>query len=175
MPDRMFNVLFLGPGNSAQSIVAESAHRKRGGDRFRIFSASSYLKGACYPVALSLLTGMGYPIEGLRSKSWNEFAAPGAPVMDFVFTVCDAAAGEVCPLWPGQPLTAHWGIDDPSLVQGNPIERETAFVTALRYLENRIAAFIHLPIAALGSMTLQARLGENGQGEGASIPRQKAA
>lgn len=175
MPDRMFNVFFLSTGNSAQSILAESAHRKRGGDRFRIFSASSYPKGTFYPVALSLLTGMGYPIEGLRSKSWDEFAAPGAPVMDFVFTVCDAAAGEVCPLWPGQPLTAHWGVDDPSLVQGNPIEFETAFVTALRYLENRIHAFIHLPIAALGSMTLQARLGEIGQGEGASIPRQKAA
>jgi len=173
--DRVFNVLFLCTGNSARSILAESALRKKGGDRFKIFSAGSHPKGAVNPDALTLLNYIGYPTEGLRSKSWDEFAAPNAPVMDFVFTVCDDAAGEVCPLWPGQPLTAHWGIEDPSLVQGNPIERETAFVTALRYLENRIEAFIHLPIASLESVTLKAKLGEIGHGEGASTPRGKAA
>lgn len=175
MTDGVFNVLFLCTGNSARSILAESALTRRGDGRFKAFSAGSYPKGAVNPDALGLLRDMGYPTEGLRSKSWDEFAAPGAPVMDFVFTVCDDAAGEICPLWPGQPMTAHWGIEDPSLVQGNPIERETVFVTALRHLENRIAAFTNLPFAALEQVTLQAQLREIGQRDGASSPRGKAA
>lgn len=175
MTGRVFNVLFLCTGNSAQSILAESALTKLGGRRFRAFSAGSQPKGAVNADALTLLNDIGYPTDGLRSKSWDEFAVSGAPVMDFVFTVCDDAAGEVYPVWPGQPMTAHWGIEDPSLVQGNQIERQTAFVTALRYLERRIEAFINLPIAALEGVTLRAKLREIGQDEGTSIPRGKAA
>ncbi len=138
MTDRVFNVLFLCTGNSARSILAESALNKLGEGRFRGYSAGSFPKGAVNPDALRLLERIGYPTEGLHSKSWEEFSVPDAPVMDFVFTVCDDAAGETCPVWPGHPMTAHWGIEDPSHVEGNDIERERAFVTALRYLENRI-------------------------------------
>ena len=175
MPDRVFNVLFLCTGNSARSILAESALNKRGDGRFRAFSAGSYPKGTVNPDAIKLLERIDYPTAGLRSKSWDEFVGPDAPVMDFVFTVCDDAAGEVCPIWPGQPVTAHWGIEDPSLVTGNDIERETAFVTALRYLENRITAFGYLPIDKLEQVALQAKVREIGQSEGASSPRPKVA
>jgi arsenate reductase len=164
-----FNVLFLCTGNSSRSILAESALNKRDGP-FRAFSAGSHPDGAINPDALHLLEQLGYPTKGLRSKSWDEFAAPGAPVMDFVFTLCDDAASETCPVWPGHPVTAHWGIEIPSLVVGNDIERERAFVKALRYLENRIALFTALPLDKLKEATLRARLVKIGQGEGHSSP-----
>lgn len=161
--DRIFNVLFLCTGNSARSILAESALNKLGAGRFRAFSAGSYPKGQINPLALRLLQRIGYPTEGLRSKSWDEFAKPDAPVMDFVFTVCDDAAGEICPVWPGHPITAHWGIEDPSHIEGTEIERERAFVTALRYLENRIKLLLALPIDELETVALTAKLHEIGQ------------
>lgn len=161
--DRIFNVLFLCTGNSARSILAESALNKLGAGRFRAFSAGSYPKGQINPLAFRLLQRIGYPTEGLRSKSWDEFAKPDAPVMDFVFTVCDDAAGEICPVWPGHPITAHWGIEDPSHIEGTEIERERAFVTALRYLENRIKLLLALPIDELETVALTAKLHEIGQ------------
>ena len=173
--DRIFNVLFLCTGNSARSILAESAMNKLGQGRFHAFSAGSYPKGAVNPSALRLLERIDYPTEGLRSKSWEEFSQPDAPVMDFVFTVCDDAAGETCPVWPGHPMTAHWGIEDPSHVQGNDIERERAFVTALNYLENRIRLFISLPIDKLETRTLTAKLREIGHVEGSAARRGDAA
>jgi arsenate reductase len=175
MTDRIFNVLFLCTGNSARSILAESALNALGEGRFRGFSAGSFPKGAINPDALTLLKRIGYPTDGLRSKSWDEFSKPGAPVMDFIFTVCDDAAGEVCPVWPGHPMTAHWGIEDPSHVEGNDIERERAFVTALGYLENRIKLFLALPIDRLDAMALKAHVREIGQSEGASSRRGDAA
>ncbi|KQX23295.1 MULTISPECIES: arsenate reductase ArsC [unclassified Sphingomonas] len=175
MTDRVFNVLFLCTGNSARSILAESALNELGARRFRAYSAGSFPKGAVNPDAIALLERIEYPTAGLRSKSWDEFAGPDAPVMDFVFTVCDDAAGEICPIWPGHPMTAHWGIEDPSLVQGTSVERETAFVTALRYLENRIKLFVALPFDRLDAMALRARVREIGHGEGASRRRGDAA
>ena len=175
MTDRVFNVLFLCTGNSARSILAESALNKLGEGRFRGYSAGSFPKGAVNPDALRLLERIGYPTEGLHSKSWEEFSVPDAPVMDFVFTVCDDAAGETCPVWPRHPMTAHWGIEDPSHVEGNDIERERAFVTALRYLENRIKLFMALPFDQLDVMALRAHVREIGQGEGASNRRGDAA
>jgi arsenate reductase len=175
MSDRIFNVLFLCTGNSARSILAESVLNKHGGGRFRAFSAGSYPKGAVNPDALALLKDCDYPIEGARSKSWDEFSGTDAPVMDFVFTVCDDAAGEVCPIWPGHPVTAHWGIEDPSHVQGSDMERRRAFVTALRYLENRITLFTALPIDKLETSALTAKVREIGQAEGASSPRSDVA
>jgi arsenate reductase len=124
MADRVFNVLFLCTGNSARSILAESILRKDGAGRFNAFSAGSHSKGAVNPFALKVLESLNFPTDGLRSKDWNEFAAPGAPALDFVFTVCDSAAGEVCPLWPGQPMTAHWGIEDPAIVEGPTSRRK---------------------------------------------------
>ena len=175
MAERMFNVLFLCTGNSARSIIAESILRKVGAGRFRAFSAGSHPKGAVNPFAVKVLEKDEYPSEGLRSKSWDEFAAPGAPVMDFVFTVCDTAAAEVCPLWPGQPMTAHWGIEDPAAVEGNDIQKEAAFVLATRYLRNRISIFASLPIRSLDKMALNAKLREIGQLEGATKPRPEVA
>lgn len=176
MTDRIFNVLFLCTGNSARSILAESALAIRGAGRFRAFSAGSFPKGEVNPDAIRLLNRIGYPTDGLRSKSWDEFARPDAPVMDFVFTVCDdAAAGEVCPVWPGHPMTAHWGIEDPSRVEGSEIERERAFVTALRYLENRISLFTALPIDKLEATALTAKLREIGRSEGSTHTRPEVA
>jgi len=175
MTDRIYNVLFLCTGNSARSILAESAMNKLGGGRFRGFSAGSLPKGAVNPDALVLLDRIGYPTEGLRSKSWEEFSRPSAPQMDFVFTVCDDAAGETCPIWPGHPMTAHWGIEDPSHVEGSDIERERAFVTALRYLENRIKLFMALPFNQLDTLALRLHVREIGQTEGASNRRGDAA
>jgi protein-tyrosine-phosphatase len=169
MSDRPFNVLFLCTGNSARSILAESILRKDGAGRFNAFSAGSHPKGAINPFALKVLESYGYPTDGRRSKSWDEFAAPGAPVMDFVFTVCDSAAGEACPIWPGQPMTAHWGVEDPAAVQGADIEKERAFVTAFRYLKNRISIFINLPIHSLDKMALGAKLREIGRLDGATL------
>lgn len=168
MPDRVYNVLFLCTGNSARSVLAESILRKDGRGRFRSFSAGSTPKGAVHPLALRTLQSMDYPIDGMRSKSWLEFAAADAPVMDFVFTVCDNAAGEACPVWPGQPTTAHWGIEDPAAVEGTEIERLAAFSTAFRYLKNRIGAFVNLPLSGIDRLSLGTKLREIGRSEGAT-------
>jgi arsenate reductase len=147
--DHVYNVLFLCTGNSARSILAESILRKDGAGRFRSFSAGSTPKGAVHPLALRVLEHMNYPTDGMRSKSWLEFASLGAPVMDFIFTVCDNAAGESCPIWPGQPTTAHWGIEDPADAEGTELEKEAAFTTAFRFLKNRIGAFASLPLHSI--------------------------
>ena len=174
MPDPIYNVLFLCTGNSARSILAESILRKDGNGRFRAFSAGSTPKGEVHPLALRALESMDYPTDGMRSKSWLEFAAPDAPVMDFVFTVCDNAAGEACPLWPGQPMTAHWGIEDPAAAEGTELERQAAFVTAFRYLRNRIDAFVSLPLPSIDKLSLGTRLREIGRTDGATHPTPKA-
>jgi protein-tyrosine-phosphatase len=168
LSERKYNVLFLCTGNSARSILAESILRKDGAGRFNAFSAGSHPKGAVNPFAFKVLTAYGYPTDGFRSKNWDEFAVPQAPEMDFVFTVCDTAAGETCPIWPGQPMTAHWGIEDPAAVEGSDIEKERAFNLAFRYLKNRISAFTSLPIGSLDKLSLNAKLREIGRLEGAS-------
>ena len=161
--ERVYNVLFLCTGNSARSILAEAITNRVGNGRFRGFSAGSFPKGAVHPIALQLLTQLKLPVAGLRSKSWDEFAAPGASNLDFVFTVCDNAAGEVCPYWPGQPMTAHWGIPDPAAVTGADAEKWLAFRQAYTAMENRIKVFTSLPIASLDRMKLQQRLNEIGR------------
>ena len=168
MADRVYNVLFLCTGNTARSILAESILRKDGAGRFASFSAGSQPKGIVNPFALKVIEKYDYPTDGFRSKSWEEFAVPGAPVMDFVFTVCDNAAGEACPVWPGQPMTAHWGIEDPAAVEGTDIAKETAFNAAFRFLKNRISAFTSLPIASIDRMALGNKLREIGRLEGAT-------
>ncbi len=168
MTDPVFNVLFLCTGNTARSILAEKILAKDGAGKFRAFSAGSQPKGVVNPFALKVLAEAGYPIDGARSKSWEEFAGPDAPKMDFVFTVCDNAAGEACPHWPGQPVTAHWGIEDPAAVQGTDIEKERAFVTAFRHLNNRISVFAALPIRSLDCLSLTKRLRDIGAMEGAT-------
>lgn len=173
--DRTFNVLFLCTGNSARSILAESILNKDGAGRFRAFSAGSQPKGNVNPFALKVLESFDYPADGFRSKNWEEFAAPDAPIMHFVFTVCDNAAGEACPVWPGQPITAHWGIEDPAAVEGTDFQKEAAFGAAFRYLQNRISAFIALPVASLDKASLRTRLAEIGQSDGATSPRNSAA
>jgi arsenate reductase len=175
MADRVFNVLFLCTGNTARSIMAESILRKDGAGRFRAFSAGSHPKRRVNPFALEVLESFDYPTEGLRSKGWEEFAAPGAPEMDFVFTVCDNAAGEACPVWPGQPMTAHWGIEDPAAVEGTDIQKEAAFVLAARYLENRISVFTNLPLESLDKLSIAAQVREIGKMPGASKPRPEVA
>jgi arsenate reductase len=171
MSDHPFNVLFLCTGNSARSIFAESILRKDGAGRFNAFSAGSHPKGRINPFALKVLDAYGYPTEGFRSKGWDEFARPGAPELDFVFTVCGAAAGEACPVWPGQPTTAHWGIEDPAAVEGTDVEKERAFVTAFKYMKNRISVFISLPIRSLDKMALGAKLREIGRLDGATTAK----
>jgi protein-tyrosine-phosphatase len=168
MANRPYNVLFLCTGNSARSILAESILQKDGAGRFAAFSAGSQPKGIVNPFALKVLASYDYPATGYRSKSWEEFAASGAPVMDFVFTVCDSAAGETCPVWPGQPMTAHWGIEDPAAVQGTDIQKEAAFVTAFRYLKTRISIFTSLPLASIDKMALGKKLREIGRMDGAT-------
>lgn len=158
MTERPYNVLFLCTGNSARSILAEALINHWGGGRFRGFSAGSHPKRAVHPIALELLKQMRLPNRGLRSKSWDEFAAPAGPSLDFVFTVCDNAAGEVCPYWPGQPMTAHWGIADPAAVEGTDTDKWVAFREAFRVLENRIEIFTSLPMGSLDRVKLQARL-----------------
>jgi arsenate reductase (thioredoxin) len=162
--NKIYNVLFLCTGNSARSILAESILNHWGQGKFHAFSAGSYPKGQVHPLALDLLKRMNLPAEGFRSKSWDEFAAPGAPPIDFIFTVCDNAAGEVCPVWPGKPLTAHWGIADPAAVEGTDAEMAFAFRKALKELETRIKLFTSLPIDSLDRMTLQAKLQAIGKG-----------
>ena len=169
--ERIFNVLFLCTGNSARSILAEAILRKDGRGHFRAFSAGSQPKGKVNPFAIRVLKSLDYPTEDLRSKSWEEFAAPDAPIMDFVFTVCDNAAGESCPVWPGQPMTAHWGIEDPAEVEGTDIQKEAAFVAALRYLKNRIAVFTSLPLGSIDGLSLGSWLRDIGRGEGATALR----
>jgi arsenate reductase len=171
MTDRSYNVLFLCTGNTARSILAESILRKHGAGRFQSYSAGSRPKGAVNPLALKVLDGYGYPIDGLRSKNWSEFSGEDAPRLDFVFTVCDNAAGEACPVWPGQPMTAHWGIEDPAAVEGTAIDKERAFVQAFRYLKTRIGLFAAIPIERLDKLALGAKLREIGETEGASRPR----
>jgi protein-tyrosine-phosphatase len=158
MSERAWNVLFLCTGNSARSILAEAILMRQGEGRFRAFSAGSHPKGEVHPFALDLLTQLNHDTEFARSKNWDEFAAPGAPVMDFVFTVCDSAAAEVCPVWPGQPMTAHWGVPDPAAAEGTEAERRFAFADAYRMLANRISIFISLPMASLDRLALQKRL-----------------
>ena len=174
MTDAVYNVLFLCTGNTARSILAESILARDGGARFRAFSAGSRPKGAVNPFASKTLESFGYPTAGLRSKGWDEFATPDAPMMDFVFTVCDSAAGEACPIWPGQPMTAHWGIEDPAAVAGTDIEKEAAFVTAFRHLRNRISIFTALPLAKLDKISLGAKLREIGRTEGSTDPIRSA-
>ena len=160
---RTYNVLFLCTGNSARSILAESLLIHWGRGRFNAYSAGSFPKGQVHPLALDLLKRMNLPAEGFRSKSWDEFAAPGAPPLDFIFTVCDNAAGEVCPVWPGKPTTAHWGIADPAAVEGSDTDTAIAFRKALKELETRIKLFTELPIASLDQPTLREQLRAIGQ------------
>ena len=163
MTERPFNVLILCTGNSARSILGEVLINHWGRGKFVGYSAGSTPKGQVHPIALELLRQLKLPTEGLRSKSWDEFAAPGAPKLDFVFTVCDNAAGETCPYWPGQPMTAHWGLEDPAAVQGSETDQWFAFRTAFRELENRIKVFTSLPVRTLDRAQLQARLHEIGR------------
>ena len=163
MAPRPYNVLFLCTGNSARSILAEALVNYWGRDRFQGFSAGSHPKGAVHPIALELLKRMHLPTDGLRSKSWDEFAAPGAKALDFVFTVCDNAAGELCPYWPGQPMTAHWGLPDPASVSGSESDQWIAFRNTFQSLENRIKVFTSLPIASIDRVKLQERLNAIGK------------
>ena len=165
MESRVYNVLFLCTGNSARSILAESVLNRLGAGRFRAFSAGSFPKGEVHPYALQLLERQNYPTKHLRSKSWNEFSGPGVEPLDFVFTVCDNAAAEVCPIWPGQPMTAHWGLPDPAAVEGNEAERRLAFADTLRMLHSRIGVFVSLPITSLDKLSLQKRLQSIGRDE----------
>ena len=155
MTNKVYNVLFLCTGNSARSILAEALLTRWGQGKFRGYSAGSHPTGKVNPLALEILERHGLPTEGLRSKAWDEFAVPGAPTMDFVFTVCDNAAHEVCPVWPGQPMTAHWGVADPAAVEGSELEKIQAFREAFRVLEKRIQAFVNLPVPLLDKIKLK--------------------
>jgi arsenate reductase len=166
--DRIYNVLFLCTGNSARSIIAEAILNKAGAGRFRAFSAGSAPKGQVNPNTLTLLRGLGYDVSGFRSKPWDELAKPGAPPLDFIFTVCDNAAGEACPVWPGKPMTAHWGIPDPAEATGTQAEVAQAFADAYRMLDRRIGLFTALPVASLDALTLQSRLRAIGRSQDAT-------
>jgi arsenate reductase len=161
--DRVYNVLFLCTGNSARSIIAETILNRYGAGRFRAFSAGSQPKGQVHPYTLDLLRNLNYRTENLRSKSWDEFAVPGAPKLDFVFTVCDDAANESCPVWPGQPMSAHWGVPDPAAVEGPEAVKRAAFADTCRMMTNRISVFTSLPLASLDRLSLQKRLDEIGR------------
>lgn len=163
MSDRPYNVLFLCTGNSARSILAEAIINREGAGKFVGFSAGSQPKGIVHPYSIDLLTRLNYDVSKLRSKSWEEFAVPGAPQLDFVFTVCDDAANEACPHWPGQPMTAHWGVPDPAAAEGNEAERRFAFADTYRMLNQRISIFINLPLSGLDQLTLQRQLNEIGK------------
>ena len=163
MTEPIYNVLFLCIGNSARSILAEAILAHRGAGRFRSFSAGSHPNGRVNPFALALLERLGWPTDGYRSKSWDEFAVPGAPPLHFVFTVCDNAAGEVCPVWPGQPVTAHWGIPDPAAVEGTEMQKTEAFREAFRVLDRRVELFTSLPLASLEGLSLVQRLRDIGR------------
>jgi arsenate reductase (thioredoxin) len=163
MSDKVYNALFLCTGNSARSIMAEALLNRLGKGRFRAFSAGSHPAGQVNPFALEQLERSGLPTEGLRSKNWEEFAQPDSPPLDFVFTVCDNAAGEMCPVWPGQPMTAHWGIEDPAAVQGSAEEKRRAFTRAYSLLQRRIALFLSLPMNKIDTMALKRELDRIGQ------------
>jgi len=163
MSDKVYNVLFLCTGNSARSVLAEVQLNFLGAGRFRAYSAGSHPKGIIHPLTLQLLEQMGLPTEGLRSKSWNEFATPDAPVMDFVFTVCDQAAGEQCPVWPGQPITAHWGVLDPAAVDGSEDTKRRAFKDAATTLQKRIELFKSLPLASLDRLAIKKKVTDIGK------------
>ncbi|MCI5077403.1 arsenate reductase ArsC [Oricola sp.] len=158
MPGEIYNVLFLCTGNSARSILAEAILNREGLGRFKAWSAGSHPKGEVHPYSIDLLESLNFDTSFARSKDWEEFTAPGAPAMDFVFTVCDQAAAEACPVWPGQPMTAHWGVPDPAAAQGNEAEKRLAFSEAFRMLNNRISVFTSLPFASLDSLALQKEL-----------------
>jgi protein-tyrosine-phosphatase len=168
VPERPFNVLFLCTGNSARSIMAEAILNKIGAEHFRGYSAGSHPKGNVHPEAIRLLQSLGHDTSSFRSKSWTEFAAKDAPPVDFVFTVCDNAAGEACPIWPGHPMTAHWGIPDPAEATGTPAEVTMAFRDAYRMLEERIGAFVSLPIRSLDQLSLPSKLRKIGRMPGAT-------
>lgn len=168
MARRKFNVLFLCTGNSARSIMAEAILGRLGMRRFKAWSAGSQPKGEIHPMALELLQNLSFKTENLRSKDWAEFATKDAPKMDFVFTVCDNAANEVCPVWPGQPMTAHWGVPDPAALEGSEAEKRYAFAEAYRMLNSRISIFVNLPLESLDKLTLQAELEKIGQRNGAT-------
>lgn len=162
-PDKIYNVLFLCTGNSARSIIAEALMNHEGRGRFRAYSAGSMPTGRVNPHTIPLVESLGFRASDFRSKSWDEFAKPGAPPLDFIFTVCDNAAGEVCPVWPGQPMTAHWGVPDPAAVTGSEAEIGAAFGETARLLGNRIRIFLNLPFASFDRMSLQAKLREIGK------------
>ncbi|NTF50973.1 arsenate reductase ArsC [Rhizobium rhizogenes] len=166
--DHNYNVLFLCTGNSARSILAESILEAEGQGRFRAFSAGSHPKGDVHPWALKTLEALGYPSLGFSSKSWDVFAKAGAPQMDFIFTVCDNAAGEACPVWLGHPATAHWGIEDPAAVEGSDVDKGRAFAQAAKYLKNRISLFVNLPLATIDKLALETKLREIGRIEGST-------
>jgi arsenate reductase (thioredoxin) len=170
MPDKIYNVLFLCTGNSARSIIAEALMNQLGAGRFRAYSAGSMPTGRVNPHTRPIVENCGFAMSEFRSKSWDEFAKPGAPPLDFIFTVCDNAAGEVCPIWPGQPMTAHWCVPDPAAVVGNEAEIGAAFSETARQLGNRIRLFLNLPLASLDKMSLQTKLREIGQTESAAVP-----
>ncbi len=170
---KSFNVLFLCTGNSARSILAEALLNHLGAGRFQAFSAGSFPKGAVHPMSLQLLRSLGLPVDGFRSKSWHEFTAPGAPVMDLVVTVCDQAAGEVCPFWPGGPMAAHWGVPDPAAATGSELERMAAFREAFGALEHRIRRFIDLPIGQMDRVSLKRAVDEIG-GSSSDAPAAEA-
>ncbi len=161
--NKIFNVLFICTGNSARSILAESILNQEGLGRFKAYSAGSYPTGQIHPMAADLLKLLSYPIDDLRSKSWSEFAEPNAPTLDFSFTVCDNAAGEVCPVWPGQPMTAHWGFQDPAAFEGPEVEHRALFLEVFKQIKFRISKFANLPMASLDRLSLQSRLNEIGQ------------
>ncbi|MFI0845560.1 arsenate reductase ArsC [Mesorhizobium sp. IMUNJ 23232] len=163
MSDQIFNVLFLCTGNSARSIIAEAILNRVGAGKFKAFSAGSHPKGEVHPYALQLLKTLNHDTSFARSKDWNKFAVPGAPEMNFVFTVCDNAANESCPVWPGQPMTAHWGVPDPAAVEGTEAEKHLAFADTYRMLNNRISIFTSLPMNTLDKLALQKRLDEIGR------------
>ncbi|WP_447761275.1 arsenate reductase ArsC [Sphingopyxis panaciterrae] len=172
MTDKTYNVLFLCTGNSARSILSEALLNRLGEGRFRAYSAGNFPKGDVHPQALALLNELGFETQDLRSKSWDEFSAPGAPEFDFIFTVCDNAAGETCPIWPGRPMSAHWGIEDPAAVEG-PGQRE-AFERALHYLSNRISLFLALPHNSIDEMAMERKLKEIGRTKGSTSEAESA-
>jgi arsenate reductase len=174
-PEKTYNVLFLCTGNSARSIMAESILNREGRGKFHAFSAGSHPKGQVHPYALDLLRKLNFDVSGFRSKSWSEFAQPDAPKLDFVFTVCDDAARETCPVWPGQPMTAHWGVPDPAAATGKEAEIRLAFADAFRMLNNRISIFVSLPLRAIDRLSLQKRLDAIGKKTDAGGERGSAA
>jgi arsenate reductase len=171
---KVYNVLFLCTGNSARSIIAECVLNREGRGRFKAYSAGSHPTGRLHPYALDLLKNQNYPTAQLRSKNWSEFAGPGATPLDFVFTVCDNAANEVCPVWPGQPMSAHWGVPDPAVVEGSEPVKRAAFADAMRMLTQRISVFVSLPLASLDKLSLQKRLDEIGRAKETAAPTASA-